>query len=83
MPPIQIERQAANAACHGNKTQECHTQWFAQNQTGDNADAVRRLATVDPDERTRNSLKTMLLGIDTVWLEAEWDEEEEEEERDQ
>lgn len=33
--------------------------------------SVLRLATVDPDERTRNSLKTMLLGIDTVWLEAE------------
>ncbi len=33
--------------------------------------SVLRLATVDPDERTRNSLKSMLLGIDTVWLEAE------------
>jgi pilus assembly protein CpaE len=33
--------------------------------------SVLRLATVDPDEQTRNSLKTMLLGIDTVWLEAE------------
>lgn len=33
--------------------------------------SVLRLATVDPDEPTRNSLKTMLLGIDTVWLEAE------------
>lgn len=33
--------------------------------------SVLRLATVDPDELTRNSLKNMLLGIDTVWLEAE------------
>ncbi|MFN9717212.1 MAG: CpaE family protein [Planctomycetota bacterium] len=33
--------------------------------------SVLRIATVDPDERTRNSLKTMLLGVDTVWLEAE------------
>lgn len=33
--------------------------------------SVLRLATVDPDDRTRNSLKSMLLGIDTVWLEAE------------
>ncbi|HQZ64262.1 MAG TPA: response regulator [Planctomycetaceae bacterium] len=33
--------------------------------------SVLRLAIVDPDERTRNSLKSLLLGIDTVWLEAE------------
>lgn len=33
--------------------------------------SVLRLATVDPDEQTRNALKTMLLGIDTVWLDAE------------
>jgi pilus assembly protein CpaE len=33
--------------------------------------SVLRLATVDPDEPTRNALKSMLLGIDTVWLEAE------------
>ena len=33
--------------------------------------SVLRLATVDPDERSRNSLKTMLLGVGTVWLEAE------------
>lgn len=33
--------------------------------------SVLRLATVDPDERTRNSLKSMLLGVDAVWLEAE------------
>jgi pilus assembly protein CpaE len=33
--------------------------------------SVLRLATVDPDEQTRNALKSMLLGIDTVWLEAE------------
>lgn len=33
--------------------------------------SVLRLATVDPDEQTRGSLKSMLLGIDTVWLEAE------------
>jgi pilus assembly protein CpaE len=33
--------------------------------------SVLRLATVDPDERTRSSLKSLLLGIDTVWLEAE------------
>lgn len=33
--------------------------------------SVLRLATVDPDERNRNALKSMLLGVDTVWLEAE------------
>ncbi|MCA9050788.1 MAG: pilus assembly protein CpaE, partial [Planctomycetaceae bacterium] len=33
--------------------------------------SVLRIATVDPNEETRNSLKTLLLGIDTVWLEAE------------
>ena len=32
---------------------------------------VVRLATVDPHEDSRNALKNMLLGIDTVWLEAE------------
>lgn len=32
---------------------------------------VVRLATVDPVEDSRNALKNMLLGIDTVWLEAE------------
>ena len=33
--------------------------------------SVLRIATVDPNEDTRNSLKSLLLGIDTVWLEAE------------
>lgn len=32
---------------------------------------VLRLAIVDPNDSTRNALKTMLLGMDTVWLEAE------------
>ncbi len=32
---------------------------------------VLRLAIVDPNDRTRDSLKTMLLGMDVVWLEAE------------
>lgn len=32
---------------------------------------VLRLAIVDPVDTTRNALKTMLLGMDTVWLEAE------------
>jgi pilus assembly protein CpaE len=32
---------------------------------------VLRLAIVDPNDTTRNALKTMLLGMDTVWLEAE------------
>jgi len=32
---------------------------------------VLRVATVDPNEDSRNALKTLLLGIDTVWLEAE------------
>lgn len=32
---------------------------------------VIRLAIVDPNDVTRHSLKTLLLGIDTVWLEAE------------
>jgi pilus assembly protein CpaE len=32
---------------------------------------VLRLAIVDPSDPTRESLKTMLLGMDRVWLEAE------------
>ena len=33
--------------------------------------SVVRLAIVDPNDASRNSLKNQLLGIDTVWLEAE------------
>ncbi len=33
--------------------------------------SVIRLAIVDPNDVTRHALKTLLLGIDTVWLEAE------------
>ena len=32
---------------------------------------VLRLAVVDPNDSQRESLKSMLLGIDTIWLEAE------------
>ena len=32
---------------------------------------VLRLAIVDPNDSTRESLKTMLLGMDMIWLEAE------------
>ena len=32
---------------------------------------VLRLAIVDPNDTTRESLKSKLLGLDTVWLEAE------------
>ena len=32
---------------------------------------VVRLAIVDPNDATRALLKNMLLGIDSVWLEAE------------
>ncbi|MCA9212328.1 MAG: pilus assembly protein CpaE, partial [Planctomycetales bacterium] len=32
---------------------------------------VLRLAIVDPDDGNRDDLKTLLLGIDSVWLEAE------------
>ncbi len=32
---------------------------------------VLRLAIVDPNDSQRESLKTMLLGMDTIWLEAE------------
>ncbi|MBN2477007.1 MAG: MinD/ParA family protein [Pirellulales bacterium] len=32
---------------------------------------VLRLAIVDPDDATRESLKSMLLGMDMIWLEAE------------
>ncbi|MEM8733016.1 MAG: AAA family ATPase [Planctomycetota bacterium] len=32
---------------------------------------VLRLALVDPDDTSRETLKKMLLGMDTVWLEAE------------
>lgn len=33
--------------------------------------SVVRLAMVDPKDQSRNSIKNLLLGIDTVWLEAE------------
>ena len=33
--------------------------------------SVLRIAACDPGEDSRNALKTLLLGIDTVWLEAE------------
>jgi len=33
--------------------------------------SVIRLAIVDPDDHSRSTLKHLLLGIDTVWLEAE------------
>ena len=33
--------------------------------------SVIRLALVDPSDVSRNALKTLLLGIDSVWLEAE------------
>ncbi|RLS52679.1 MAG: response regulator [Planctomycetota bacterium] len=33
--------------------------------------SVVRLAIVDPSDGTRNSVKNLLLGIDSVWLEAE------------
>ena len=33
--------------------------------------SVVRMATVDPNDATRATLKNMLLGIDVVWLEAE------------
>ena len=32
---------------------------------------MQRIAIVDPTESTRESLRTLLLGIDFVWLEAE------------
>ena len=32
---------------------------------------VQRLAIVDPNDTTRESIKNLLLGLDTVWLEAE------------
>ncbi|MCG8451031.1 MAG: AAA family ATPase [Pirellulales bacterium] len=32
---------------------------------------VLRIAVVDPNDQTRESLKAVLLGLDTVWLEAE------------
>src|SRR5258708_20547585 len=32
---------------------------------------VVRLALVDPQDNTRTALKSLMLGIDTVWLEAE------------
>ena len=31
---------------------------------------VVRLAMVDPKDQSRSSIKNLLLGIDTVWLEA-------------
>ena len=33
--------------------------------------AVVRLALVDPNDLTRSSLKSLILGIDSIWLEAE------------
>jgi len=35
------------------------------------ANNVLRIAIVDPNDASRESLKTVLLGLDTVWLEAE------------
>src|SRR5438128_358252 len=32
---------------------------------------ILRIAIVDPTDNSRNALKTMLLGMDSVWLEAE------------
>ena len=32
---------------------------------------VQRIAIVDPSDSTRESLRDLLLGVDTVWLEAE------------
>src|SRR5437773_11500486 len=32
---------------------------------------VVRLALVDPNDATRGALKSLMLGIDTIWLEAE------------
>jgi pilus assembly protein CpaE len=32
---------------------------------------MQRIAIVDPNESTRESLRTLLLGVDFVWLEAE------------
>ncbi len=32
---------------------------------------VLRIAVVDPKDTSRDALKSMLLGLDTVWLEAE------------
>ena len=32
---------------------------------------VVRIAVVDPDDKTRSQIKTMILGLDSVWLEAE------------
>src|SRR3954466_4158363 len=32
---------------------------------------MHRIAIVDPNEATRESLRTLLLGVDFVWLEAE------------
>ena len=32
---------------------------------------MQRVAIVDPTESTRESLRTLLLGVDFVWLEAE------------
>jgi pilus assembly protein CpaE len=34
-------------------------------------DIMQRVAIVDPNEASRESLRTMLLGVDFVWLEAE------------
>ena len=32
---------------------------------------VLRIAVVDPNDATRDSLKAIILGLDSVWLEAE------------
>src|SRR4051794_32439332 len=32
---------------------------------------MQRIAIVDPNEASRESLRTMILGVDFVWLEAE------------
>jgi len=40
-------------------------------ETPESVDDMQRVAIVDPTESTRESLRTLLLGVDFVWLEAE------------
>src|SRR5438132_11478385 len=54
-----------NAISDGNSSLIIHHSSFKEGRE------MHRIAIVDPNEASRESLRTMLLGVDFVWLEAE------------
>src|SRR3954465_8633354 len=55
------------------RVKACHPAWFHTQHGTLNSPKpnVLRIAVLDPKDSSRDALKTMLLGLDTVWLEAE------------